>query len=272
MKISIYTVAILWAVLAVGISTPLVMGQTTASSSQNPDETTMTGRVVSSSRNTLVIRTAGGLYQLFVFDSDTVKPPAIPVGSEVTVLSTPGTETGVRAATSVVVSSEAAPTTQAQPGTDVVPASVRQLERDIERQSRRYGAGIRAGVGLDPEVVSVGLHARLGPFFDRNISFRPNVEFAFGEVTKLFAFNLEGVYRLPFTPRTGRWSSYVGLGPSFIFSHRDFEENGIDFGDFEFDGGLNVLAGVAFRGGVFMEIKSTVWASPHLRVIFGYSF
>jgi hypothetical protein len=273
MIISKYPVAILWFVLAAGFFVPSATGQTTTSSSQHPDETTITGTVISSSRNTLVVRTPAGVHQLFVFDSDTVKPAAIAVGSEVSVRSTPTGEPGVRLATAVAISSAAATTpSQPPPGTEVVPASVRQLERDIERQSRRYGLGVRAGMTLDPELISVGLHARLGPFFDRDIAFRPNVEFAFGEITKLFAINLEGVYRLPISPRTGRWSSYVGLGPSFVFSHQDFEEDGIDFGDFEFDGGLNVLAGVSFRSGVFMEIKSTVWASPHLRFIFGYSF
>jgi hypothetical protein len=270
MRMSMYPVVILWAVLAAGVAVPLAVGQTNTSS-QNPDENTMTGTVVSSSRNTIVIRTTAGSYQLFVYDSYTVKPPTIAVGSAVTVISTPGTEPGVRTATSVTVSSGAAPTTtQEKPGTDVIPASVRELERDIERQARRYGAGVRGGVALDPELISVGLHARLQ--FNRDIAFRPNVEFAFGEVTKLAAINLEGVYRLPISERTGRWSTYVGLGPSLVFSHRNFEEADIDFGDWDFDAGLNVLGGVAFRSGVFMEIKATVWASPHLRLIVGYSF
>jgi hypothetical protein len=151
---------------------------------------------------------------------------------------------------------------------------VRSLEHDIQRQTRKYAAGFRAGAGLDPEVLLVGVHARFGPIFHPNFSFRPNLEFGWGEVTKLFALNLEGVYRLPFTPATGRWGAYVGAGPSLMLKEESFErgESGVDFGNFKFEAGLNVLTGIQFRGGFFMEAKTTVYASPHLRLIFGYSF
>ena len=43
--------------------------------------------------------------------------------------------------------------------------------------------------------------------------FRPNAEFAFGELTDMVALNLEGAYRLPISFRHGRWSAYVGAGP-----------------------------------------------------------
>ena len=56
---------------------------------------------------------------------------------------------------------------------------MRQLERDIARHVRRYRAGFRAGVGLDPELISVGAHATFGPIFSRRLSFRPNAEFAY---------------------------------------------------------------------------------------------
>jgi hypothetical protein len=270
--------AIRLVVWAVGFVAPVAMSQTTASPQHAPEATTMTGTVASSSRNTLVVRTESGSYQLFVFDRFTTKPASVPVGSTVRVVSTPGGEPGVRIASNITVSSTAPATSPPAESTDVVPTSVRQLESDIERQVRRYGAGFRAGVGLDPELLLIGAHARLGPFFNRNVSFRPNAEYAFGEVTKLFAFNLEGIYRLPFTPRQGRWSAYVGAGPSFVFSRQDFERAGIedggdiDFDDFEYDTGLNILTGVEFRSGLFFEAKTTVYAAPHLRLIVGYTF
>ena len=123
----------------------------------------------------------------------------------------------------------------------------------------------------------IGAHARLGPFFSRNLSFRPNVEFGFGEVTKLFAINLEGIYRLPLTEPRSRWSIYVGAGPNLTFMHRNFEEaaageNGIDFGEFKFNAGLNILTGVEFRNGMFFEIKATAYTGPHLRLLVGYTF
>jgi hypothetical protein len=274
-------VVILSATLTLATLTPSALGQPADASAQQQDQsTTTTGTVTSSSPNTMVIRTEDGAYRLFVFDSHTVKPRTIAAGSTVRILSTPGDEPNVRLATDVIVTSTpAAGAAQAKDAktSETVPASVRKLERDIERQTKKYGAGFRTGVGLDPEVLLIGVHARLGPFFNRNFSFRPNVEFGWGEVTKLFAVNLEGVYRLPFTPRTGRWSAYFGGGPSLGFSHRNFEEaaagdTGIDFGEFDFNTGLNVLAGVEFRSGVFVEMKTTVYASPHLRLIVGYTF
>ena len=161
----------------------------------------------------------------------------------------------------------------------VVPAEVRGMERDIERQARRYQAGVRAGMALDPELILIGVQAQVGPFFNPNVYLRPNVEFAFGEVTALFALNLEAIYRLPVTSRVGRWSSYVGVGPGFNFLHQNFERNDgqgkrIDFGDFHSAVGLNILGGLRYRSGMFIELKTSVYASPAptLRMIVGYNF
>jgi hypothetical protein len=79
--------------------------------------------------------------------------------------------------------------------------------------------------------------------FTRNLSLRPNVEFAFGEVTRLFAVNPEALYRLPFSPAGGRWSAYLGGGPSFAFVDQSFEraaqgDRDINFNDFDFKAGL----------------------------------
>ena len=220
------------------------------------------------SPNVLVVRTDQGAHHVFIFDRYVSKPKTIAVGSGVRVTSTPSHEPGVRIATDIVATGgSSTQQTDAAP----VPLSVRQLEGDLERQAKKYGLGFRAGAGMDPELLVFGVHAKIGPFFNRNISFRPNVEYGWGEVTKLIALNLEGVYRLPFTPRLGRWSAYAGMGPSFVFSHESFErltgeDDPIDFGDFNFNGGLNILAGMEFRSGAFFEIKTTVYAAPHLRL------
>src|SRR5581483_7146648 len=109
--------------------------------------------------------------------------------------------------------------------------------------------------------------------------FRPNIEFAYGEVTALFGLNPEVVYRLPLTSSGGRWSAYVGMGPGFNFIHQNFEHttdsgSRIDFGDFRSDTGLNILGGVRFRSGVFTELKTSVYTdvAPRLRLIVGYNF
>ena len=256
------------------------LGVSQQNATSDADEQTITGRVASSTRNTMVVRTENGRYQLLVFDRDTVKPATLATGSSVRVSSVAGGEQGTRLARTVTVLSAASPA--AGGGTspadnDALPATIRRLERDIERSARRYGLGVRAGAALDPELLLVGVHANLGSVFTRNVSLRPNVEFAFGEVTNLFAINLEALYRLPFTPRGGRWSAYLGGGPGFLFVDQNFEraaqgDRDIDFNDFDFNAGLNILTGVEFRNGMFLEAKTTVYAQPHLRFIVGYSF
>jgi hypothetical protein len=124
---------------------------------------------------------------------------------------------------------------------------------------------VRAGAALDPELILFGVHSQLGPIFHRDVFFRPNAEFAFGEVTDLIALNLEGIYRLPVSSRHGAWSAYLGAGPGFTFLHQNFERKAgegrdIDFGNFDFDTGFNILTGVQFRRGTFFEVKSSVYS------------
>ena len=267
--------------LIIGALVPGAIGQETTSRSETtsqtaPDEMTTTGTVVSSARNTLIVRTDSRVYYVFTFDRGTVKPEAIPINSTVRVTSTPGGEPGVRLASNVVVTNRVSASAPKE-SQDPVPAEVRRIEDQIERQARKYNAGLYGGVSLDPEILNVGVFARLGPFFRSDISFRPSLEFGFGEVTKLFALNMEGIYRLPFTPRSGRWNAYVGAGPSLVLSHQNFEraaagDRGIDFGDFDAQGGLNILTGIEYRGGLFFEAKTTVYATPHLRLIVGHRF
>jgi hypothetical protein len=184
---------------------------------------------------------------------------------------------GARTAT-IVTLSGIQPSTPAPARTeDVIPPNVRRLQREIERNVRRYRAGIRAGVALDPELISLGAHATLGPIFSRRLLLRPNMEFAYGELTTLFAVNLEGIYRLSETMPRNRWSPYVGGGPTLGFSHRGFstaasDGRSFDFGDFSFNGGINLLAGFEKPSGVFIELKTTVYTDPHLRLLFGVTF
>jgi hypothetical protein len=245
---------------------------------QSQDQTTFEGTVVSLSRNTLTVRNSDGRHQLFTFDRDARRPATVVVGSRVRVTSVAGDEPGIRRASDVTLiatSTDRSDTASAQ----VIPPEVRRIERDIERQARRYRVGVRAGVALDPELIMVGVQAQVGPFFNRDVFFRPNVEFGFGEVTALFALNPEVIYRLPVSSREGRWSTYVGMGPGFNFLHQSFERSDgsgsrIDFGDFKSDVGLNILGGLRYRGGTFVELRTSVYSdpSPTLRLIVCYNF
>lgn len=251
-----------------------------------PEERTITGIIVSSTANTMVVKTDGGRYILFVLNRNTVRPRGLPTGTGVTVTSRPGDEPGVRTA-SLVTASEMAQTAKApvsaQRGTttgvsdEPIPPELRRLERQINRQVRKYNVGVRAGAALDPEIIFGGVHARFGPIFHSDIFFRPNAEIGFGEVTTQIALNFEAIYRMPLNERSGRWSAYLGAGPGFAFSHRNFTdaESGnrdIDFGEFDWHTGLNVLTGLEYRNGMFIEFKATAYATPHFRMMIGYSF
>jgi len=127
---------------------------------------------------------------------------------------------------------------------------------------------------MDPEVIFVGAHAKFAPIFLRDLSFRPNVNFGFGEVTKMLDVNLDAAYRLPLTQRWSSWSIYMATGPSLGFSQQNFGESGIDWDNLEFTPGLNIVSGLESRKGFFMEARATVWARPNptFRLLFGYTF
>lgn len=260
--------------------------QSSAAYETQSEERTITGIIVSPTENTLVVKTDGGQYVLFVLDHSTVRPRVLTAGTEVTVTSHPGDEPGVRIASHVTVpgtaqTTEATGSTQRGTSTSVsdepIPPELRRLERQINRQVRKYNVGVRVGAALNPEMVFGGVHARFGPIFHPDVYFRPNVDIGFGEVTTQIALNLEAVYRLPINERSSRWSTYLGAGPGFNFGHRNFTaaqsgSRDIDFGDFEWSTGLNVLAGLENRNGMFLEFKATAYATPHFRMMLGYSF
>jgi hypothetical protein len=261
-------------------------GQGSAMASQGPDESSLTGTVVSSSRNTMVIRLEDGSFRLFTFDENSVHPARVSNGARVRVGSTYGDDPGYRLATNVTVEQDApapaaggaANARTAQTNREVIPPTIRSLERDIERNVRRYRVGVRAGVGMDPEVILIGVQAQVGPIFTPNLTFRPSVDFGWGELTSLFSINPDFIYRLPVSARNGRWSAYAGVGPGFTFLHQNLNTTSggkrIDFGEFHSSTGLNILGGLQYRGGMFAELRTSVYAepAPTLRLIFGYNF
>ena len=244
-------------------------------SSQHQSET-VEGMVVSSTRQTLVVRDDDNQFHLFVFNRDTSRPRSVPIGSRVRVESAPGEEAGTRVASTISVLE--APTQQAgKAPTEAkpIPPKVRDLEHEIKREARNWRLGVRAGAGFDPELLLFGVHSQMGPVFHPSVFFRPNAEFAFGEVTDLVALNLEGVYRWPMSIGRGNWAPYVGAGPNLTFIHQSFSGGrDIEFGNFDFDVGFNILAGVQYRRGTFAELKTSLYSrpAPVLRLIFGYNF
>jgi hypothetical protein len=156
-----------------------------------------------------------------------------------------------------------------------VPEKVRDVESDIKRESRRWRLGVRAGAAFDPELFTFGVQSQIGPIFHPRVLFRPNAEFAFGEVTDLIALNFEAIYRFSAAHRSGNWTPYVGGGPAMIFIHQSLNQGrDINFSNFDYETGLNVLAGVQSRKGTFVELKTSLYSgpAPKLRVIVGYNF
>jgi len=236
---------------------------------------TITGTLHSVTRNTMIVKAEDGLFRLYTFDRYTTKPETIPIGSQVRVLSYASGDAGFRIAYVVTVLRVGpAPTGATPPEPDVVPLEIRDLENSIQRASHKFHLGLSGGIALDPELVLIGMHAQFGPFFSRNLFFRPNVEFDFGEVTKMFGINAEMVYRIPVTSRFESWSIYFGGGPAFNFAQQSFGHNEINFSDFRYDAALNILVGMQRRSGLFAEVKTSVFASPapSLRLLVGYTF
>lgn len=258
-------------------------------SAQGQDDSTVEGTVVSSSHLTFVVQTEDNKFHLFTWDGNTNRPHALGVGSRVRVSSDQGDQADARHATNVTVldqaqssgasSSSSSSASSSPRDAAPVPPSVRNVESQIKRDARRWRLGARAGVGLDPELVLFGVHSQIGPVFNRNVFFRPNADFEWGEITDMVALNLEAVYRVRNATRSGEWAPYFGAGPSLNFIHQSFDaKNGqgrnISFGNFDYETGFNILAGVQSRRGTFFEVKTSLYSQPApvLRLILGRNF
>lgn len=172
-------------------------------------------------------------------------------------------------------------TTAQQNAQGNVPAPAAQAENAVEDTVRRFRIGVEGGVMVDPELIDFGAHATFGPIFKRGVDFRPGFEIGVGEITTLFAINLDVTWTLPGATRTTRWTPYIGAGPSFGLSHRGFDTTGdpeadsnsrFDFGDTDFEGGFNFIAGARSRSGVFFEMKATAYGISAVRLLAGYNF
>jgi hypothetical protein len=174
---------------------------------------------------------------------------------------------------------EASPSLAAQQN---IPPAVQRAEANVERAVRRFRVGVHGGVGLDPEIVDVGVHAAFGPVFSPNVQVRPGLEVGVGEVTTMLAVNIDVLYNMPGAATDARWLPYLGAGPSFGLSHRGFETdddddidndgNRFDFSDTDFNGGMNFIVGMRRQGGTFFEMRATAWGVSNIRLLAGFNF
>jgi hypothetical protein len=236
------------------------------------------GTVAAVGHGSLVLRTDQGGYVIFEFTRDTIHAQPVTTGARVSVVtSTSDTD---EAPTALAIDTLPKPQGLAEQAPDPVPSQVLRLEQQIARQARRYRAGVQAGAGLDPEMISLNAFAQLGAF-NRNLAFRPNVEFAFGELTTLFGLHLDALFSLQGMSRSSRWVPYLGAGPTFALSHRGFEETTVngedevkrfDFGDFSWNNGFNFIVGARSPKGTFFELKATAYGISKIRMMAGFEF
>jgi len=178
----------------------------------------------------------------------------------------------------------------ARPNQQNVPPAAQRAQADAERTAKKFGAGVFGGVGIDPEIIDFGGHATFGPIFN-NFQFRPGVELGIGELTTVFAVNLDGVYTFDNDSRATAWLPYIGAGASLGLSHKGFDSEDLDhlnieglpddvvqagnrfnFGDTDFNGGMNFIVGMRKQRGIFFEMRATAWGVSNIRLISGFSF
>lgn len=167
---------------------------------------------------------------------------------------------------------EAPATAQQTPPAAPPPPPVRKVTSQIKYEARRWHVGGRIGNAFSPELFMFGLQSQFGPIFARQLLFRPNADFSFGELTDMFALDLEGAYFLR-TVVYRQWTPYFGMGPSLNFIHQGTSAKDVSFSDFTYKTGFNVLVG-GQKGKTFIEMKTALWSGPApvLRLLVGYNF
>jgi hypothetical protein len=136
------------------------------------------------------------------------------------------------------------------------------LVASVASASAQGGGGIRAGFSADPDQFFIGGHYVTKPLWDR-LRFQPTVEAGFGDDRTVVAFNMEFGYWMPINQE---WQAYFGGGPAINLISRN-GKNGDDVGP-----GLNVLAGLRQRGGLFFEMKVGAFDSPDFKLAVGFTF
>lgn len=238
------------------------------------DDPVVEGTVVSTTRHTLVVRSDDNQYHLFTYDNGVVPDQSVKPGARVRVNGSAADDQGTQVAENVAVtqpaSSDSSSSGQIQAAPP--PPPVNQAANQIEGGARRWHAGGRIGAGFSPEIFLFGVQSQIGPFFTPNLIFRPNAEFGFGELTDMFALNLEGAYRVK-TPIRNGWLPYFGVGPSLNFVHKGASSGNVSFGNFTYKTGFNVFLGAQKRH-TFLEMKTALWSdgTPVLRLMVGCNF
>ena len=229
------------------------------------------GTVASMTRHTMSVRSDDNQYHLFTYAPGFVPKSTVKPGARVRVDGSAPDDNGTQVAQSILVVAEA-PATGAGAQAAAPPAQVNQTSKQIEAEARRWRVGGKIGTGLSPNLFMLGPQIQFGPFFTPHLLFRPNAEFGFGELTDMYAINAEALYRFN-TTFHGKWSPYLGMGPSFNFVSTSASSGSVSFSNFNYKTGFNIFVG-AQKNKTFVEIKTALWSSgtPVFRMFIGYNF
>ena len=127
------------------------------------------------------------------------------------------------------------------------------------------GAGVRAGISVDPDQFYFGGHVDVKEIVDR-FWFRPNAEVGVGNGATLFALNGEFVYFLPV--RNTEWRPYFGGGPAFVLTTVKANDNrNTNVGP-----GFNFVGGIQQQKGLLAEIKIGAIDSPNFKLGLGWTW
>jgi len=228
------------------------------------------GTVISMTHHTIVVLSGDNQYHLFTYAAGTVHHGTVKPGVHVRVNGSAPDEAGTRVADSIVVIPE--PGSGAANSGPEPPPQMSKVTAEIESEARRWHVGGKIGTALSPELFMLGPQAQFGPYFSSHLLFRPNVEFGFGEVTDMYAVNGEAIYRFNSTLH-GKWSPYLGMGPSFNFIHQSASNGKTSFSDFKYKTGFNLFVG-GQKKKTFVEMKTSLWSAqaPVFRLFVGYNF
>ena len=232
------------------------------------------GTVISMTRHTLVVRTDDDQYHLFTYGAGTVHQGTVTPGTRVRVSGSAPDEGGTSVADSIVVIQPSGGAVSSGTGAQAAqpPPQVSKVTKEIESEARRWHVGGKIGTGLSPELFMLGAQAQFGPIFSQHLLFRPNIEFGFGELTDMYAVNLEAAYRFN-TTFHGKWTPYFGMGPSFNFTNQSASSGDVSFSDFNYKTGFNIFVG-GQKNKTFVEMKTSLWSAqaPVFRLFIGYNF
>lgn len=284
-----YSVA-LAALVAIVTWSPGVAAQEPSPAASPNTERQAIGTINAVGRGSFVLRGDDGKFVVYSVDRNTIGGTKLANGTRVRVTTAADDNDPAPLALAV----DAQPPREGlapQSGDDNVPASVRQLSAQIERQAKKYRAGAAFGAALDPELISLDAFATFSPGRSNRFAFRPGIEFAFGEVTTLLGLHMDVLFGFPGVRPTTRWAPYFGAGPSFSFSHRgvdeeefitgdlppgttptEEEEDRFDFSQYDWDNGFNFIVGARTPRGTFLELKATAYGVASIRMLGGFEF